>query len=91
MREFINFVNPEALLADGFEDALLGFVETFGNPPVALYNRDKCITILMERDGISHAEAIDDFEFNTIGSGMGSNSPAFATFPATDEEKDEHS
>lgn len=91
MKEFISFVNPEALLADGFEEALLGYVEFFGNPPVALYNREKCISILMERDGISHSDAIDDFEFNTLGSGVGSNSPAFATFPATEEEKNESS
>jgi len=40
--------DPEVLFADGFDDAILGFVERFGAPPVVLYNRDKCIEILME-------------------------------------------
>ena len=79
--------NPDALLADGYEDALLGYVEIYGNCPVALYNRDKCITILMDRDGMEHMEAVEFFEFNTLGSGMGPNTPAFATFPATEEER----
>ncbi len=91
MNDFISFVNPDALLADGYEKALLGYVESFGNAPVALYNRDICISILMERDGMDHSDAIEFFEFNTLGSGMGPHSPAFATFPATDEEKNESS
>jgi hypothetical protein len=72
-------VNPDALLADGFEDALIGYVERFGMPPIALYDRKKCIEILMKRDGMSHDEAGEFFEFNTIGAWMGENTPAFAT------------
>lgn len=65
----------------------MGYVELFGNAPVALYNRDKCIQILMDRDGMEHTEAEEFFEFNTLGAGMGANTPAFATFPATEEER----
>jgi len=69
----------EATLADGFEDALIGIVEWFGHPPVALYNREKCIAILMERDGMDWEEAEEFFGFNVIGSYVGESTPAFAT------------
>lgn len=71
--------NPEALLADGFEQALLGYVERFGQSPLALYDRDKCIEILMLRDRMSYNDAVEFFEFNTLGAWMGENTPAFAS------------
>lgn len=71
--------NPEALLADGFEDALIGYVERFGMEPVALYDRSKCIAILMKRDKMTEESAEEFFQFNVIGAGMGEGTPAFAT------------
>jgi hypothetical protein len=69
----------ELVLADGFEDALLGYVERFGQPPVALYDRSRCIEILMQRDQMTRQEANEYFEFNTIGAWVGNETPAFAT------------
>ena len=40
----------ELVLADGYEEALLGYVERFGQAPVALYDREHCIRILMQRE-----------------------------------------
>ena len=67
----------EALLADGFEDALIGYVEVF-NRTVALYDRAKCIEILME-DGMSDEEANEYFNYNVVGAYVGEATPAFAT------------
>ncbi len=68
----------EALLADGFEDALIGYVTRFGfTTPVALYDQDKCIEILMERDGMTYEGAVEFFEFNTLGAWVGEGTPAF--------------
>jgi hypothetical protein len=69
----------EAMLADGFEEALIGSVRRFGQGPIALYDYDKCIQILM-RDGTSYEEAVEHFEFNVIGAWVGEGTPAFATF-----------
>lgn len=71
--------NDSMLFADGFDDALIGIVEQFGRPPVALYSYDMCITILMERDGMEEEEAIEYLEYNTLGAYVGENTPAFAT------------
>lgn len=78
IRESLASVNEEALLADGFEKALIGYVTIF-NRSVALYDRQKCIKILISRDGMSHEEAEEFFEFNVAGAYMGENTPAFAT------------
>jgi hypothetical protein len=58
--------DPDTLFADGFEDALIGIGRQF-NRELALYDYEKCIEILMERDGMSREDAIEFFEFNTAG------------------------
>lgn len=78
MKETISQANEEALTADGFDAALIGYVEIF-NKVVALYDREKCIDILMERDGMARDVAVEFFEFNVIGAWMGESTPAFAT------------
>lgn len=70
--------NPDAMHADGFEDALIGTVERFGMGPVLLYDYDKCIEILVDRDGMTHEEAAEFFEFNTLGAFVGEGTPCFA-------------
>ena len=65
--------------ADGFEDALIGMVSRFGMEiPVALYDRRKCLQILMERDGMDYEGAVEFFDFNVIGEMAGEGTPAFA-------------
>lgn len=70
--------NEEALFADGFEDALIGYCERCGISPVALYDYDKCISILMKRDGMTETDAVEFFEFNTLGAFVGEATPMFA-------------
>lgn len=63
-------INPDALYPTNMKDAVIGYVERFGSPPVILMDRKKCIDILMA-EGSSHEEAEEFFEFNTIGSWVG--------------------
>jgi hypothetical protein len=86
LRNAVAEINPVALLADGYEDALIGYVERFGQPPIALYDRRKCIEILMLRDRMSYNEAEEFFEFNSIRAWMGENTPAFATILSSGEK-----
>ena len=68
----------DSLLADGFEDALLGFGFQF-NAAVAIYDYEACIDILRDRDGMSKDGALEFFEFNVVGAYMGPNTPVFMT------------
>ncbi len=76
--EFIEDNYPNALIANGFDDAIIGIVERYGMNPVVLYNKDKCLKILQKRDGMSESEAIDFYYYNIVGAYMGEHTPCFA-------------
>lgn len=69
-------VNPEALLADGLEEAFIGIICNQHHPKVAVYDYGKCVRILM-RDGITEEEAHEYLEFNTLSAYVGENGPLF--------------
>ena len=71
--------NDEALTADGFDDAIMGIGERCGQPTLVAYDRAKCIQILIDRDGMDYEEAVEFFEFNTVGAWVGENTPIFIT------------
>lgn len=66
----------KALLATGFEDALIGIGQQF-NQELAIYDYDKCVKILMNRDGMSYYDANDFMEYNVIGAYVGPGTPVF--------------
>ena len=68
-------VDEEALVADGFEDALIG--HTQGPNLVAVYDYDMCVHVLMERDGMTCEEAVEYMDFNVTGSYVGEKTPIF--------------
>lgn len=76
MMEQLGEENPKALLADGFEDAFIGICERFGQQPLAAYDYFKCIDILVSQ-GMTEEEAMEYFEFNTLGAWMGEGTPVF--------------
>ena len=73
--------NPDALLADGFEQALLGVARQAGKSPLAVYDRARCIEILVERDEMSWEDAEEFFEFNVACAYMGPGTPVFVEMP----------
>jgi hypothetical protein len=52
------------LLADGFNDAVIGTGERAGQPTIVVYDFDRCVAILCERDNMSIDEAVDYMYFN---------------------------
>ena len=69
--------DPELLFADGFDEAILGTVDRFGQETAVLYDRQKVLEILM-RDKMTYEEAEEYFSFNIIGAWIGDRTPAFA-------------
>ena len=55
----INEQAEGAVLLDGFNDAIIGIVEEFGNGPRILYSKNKILQTLEERDEISTIEAVE--------------------------------
>ena len=82
-REELDETVEQILLLDGYEGALVGYSLRFGREPITIYDYDRCIEILMtagEGDfehAMSYEEAVEWFEYNTIGAWVGPYTPAF--------------
>lgn len=66
----------EILMADGFDEAFLGVARRAGQTPLAVYDVDKCLDVLVAQ-GLSPEEAIEHFEFNVVGAWVGPGTPLF--------------
>ncbi len=76
-REEIEEINPEALLCDGFDEAIVGMAERINLGPVVAYDVDKMLEIMVERDKMTYEEAMEYFDYNILGSWMGENTPVY--------------
>lgn len=69
-------LDPNTLYANGFEDALIGLGWQHMKL-LAVYDYAKCVEILMERDEMTHEEAIEWMEYNVVGAYVGEYTPVF--------------
>ena len=90
-REEIAEINPEALLLDGFDEAIIGMAERINLGPVVAYDVDKIIEILakdmeVEETDLEDSQSIESvkvemafeyFYFNIQGAWMGDYTPIF--------------
>lgn len=80
-----NYPDQEILLADSFEEAFVGVATQF-DKPIAVFDRQKCIKILM-RD-MSEEDAYEYFAFNIEGAYVGEHTPAFIEFFSPETKQD---
>ena len=80
-----NQLPSEALLADGFDEAILGVCHRYGQEPVAAYDYERCISILMK--DMSWEQAEEHFQYNVIGAWVGEFTPVFIYTVFTEREK----
>ena len=65
--------DEECLVADGFDDAVIGIL--YGIEPKAVYSVRKIVDILME--DMSYEDAVEHFEYNIAGSYVGEKTPLY--------------
>ena len=75
--------------ADGLEDAIIGTGSRINMPDVLVYSYNKAVKIFMERDGMTHEEAVEWREFNVVGAWVGETTPIFVHEIPSDQEVDE--
>lgn len=70
---------PGPVVFPGFEEACVGIAPIgMENPhPRAIYDTDKVIQILMDRDGMAEEEATEYFEYNIAGQFIAPMPPLF--------------
>lgn len=92
-RDEIAEINPEALLCDGFDKAIIGLGERINLGPVVAYDVEKILDILAldmepEESDLQEGETIEIlkynmareyFEYNILGAWMGEFTPIFIT------------
>ena len=76
--------------ADGLEDAIIGVGSRINMPDVLIYSYNKCIKIFMERDGMTHEEAVEWMDYNVTGAWLGETTPIFVHEIPSDQEVDEY-
>lgn len=76
IRDVLAEENPEAMLADGFDDALIGITANYHHAVVAVYDLDLCVDILISQ-GMTADEAQEYLSYNTLGAYIGQNGPLF--------------
>jgi len=74
-REQLADLDEGLLLADGYDDCILGVVYDFGRLPRVAYDRGKMIEKLTA--DMSWEEAEEYFEFNIAGAYVGERTPVF--------------
>tara|TARA_R110000824_G_scaffold104906_1_gene248647 strand:- start:499 stop:792 length:294 start_codon:yes stop_codon:yes gene_type:complete len=80
--EVLTEENPEAIIYDGMDDALIGIYRGMVHgqngsyeESIAVYSYVSFIETYIERDGMSEEEAIEFFDFNVAGGWLGEHQP----------------
>jgi|TARA_B110000858_G_C17587262_1_gene374001 hypothetical protein len=73
--DILSEINPQALKADGFDDAILGMSIRVGDDNLIAYDYDKCVKILQKE--MSYEDAVEYLEFNVVNSYVGEGTPIF--------------
>jgi hypothetical protein len=76
-RKWVTEMCSEVALWDGMDAALIGIAERCGQPRVAVYDRDKALSML--RKEMTPEEAEEYFEFNVAGASIGPLTPFILT------------
>lgn len=63
--------------ADGFDDCVLGAVESCNFDPVLVYDADKVVRKLMKRDKMTEEDAMEYFDYNIRGAYVGKGTPVY--------------
>jgi hypothetical protein len=72
----------------GLDDAIIGVGQRCGDVNIIVYDSQKIVDILVERDGMDREEAWEYFEFNILGAYVGEPTPMYL-LPLTLEEIEE--
>ena len=68
-------MGENALLMDGFDEAIIGFSQRINEPVLAVYSFEKMMAVCMKRDGMTDEEAEEYISYNCIGAWVGEKTP----------------
>jgi hypothetical protein len=77
LRERLVEIDPDLLLADGWDDQVIGTAYTPGHGTRVVYDGDAIVRALVVRDGLTFEEAEEFFGFNIEGAWVGERTPIY--------------
>jgi len=77
IREDLAELDPDLLLADGWDAQIIGTAHSPGRKLLVVYDGDAIVNVMINRDGMSPEEAEEFFDYNIEGAWMGTNTPVF--------------
>jgi hypothetical protein len=83
-------INKEAVIAEGFDDAYIGYARRAKTPSIALYDYEACIEILMDDQEWGRREAVRFMENSVCESWFGDATPAFVFLRVEKDDKEEY-
>lgn len=75
--EVLAELNPDAMIAEGLEEAYIGYTLNHHANHVAVYDVAVCVEIIRSRDNIGREEARNFLHANTFSAYIGENTPIF--------------
>ena len=75
INEYLDSIGESTLLADGFDEALIGFSQRMNEPMLAVYSYEKMVQVLMDNDDLSYDDAVEYVDFNVVGAWVGEQTP----------------
>lgn len=77
-REFLDTFAEGAIILEGFDEAIIGIVETMGSGPRILYSVEKILEVLM-KDDMTEEDAMEYYDFNILNLWVSEQNPVFLT------------
>ena len=79
--EHITELNPEAIVLDGLDDAIVGVGHSKDLEPRLIYSINIIILTLMKRDKMTLLEAQEFYDYNIADGYFGNHGPIFLELP----------
>jgi hypothetical protein len=84
--EELTEIDGESIVYNDIQNALIGYLERFGTPPIAIYDHKKTLECLMA-NGMTAEEAEEWYGYNTLGTWVGEYTPGFLHKFESEESK----
>jgi hypothetical protein len=74
-QQWIRDLDEDALIYDGLDAAVIGMGHRCGQPPTVVYDHERIVRVLVERDLVTEEEAVEWIDHNIIGGWIGERTP----------------
>lgn len=87
----LNVYAENAILLDGFDEAIIGITQEYGVGNRVLYSKNKILDILMKENTMTYSEAEEFFDYNILGGYFGEQNPIFLEIGLIPQKKEDNS